>query len=68
MMSMKKIILLAFAAIVAVGFTSCQKTYICECTSISGNTEQKIKGTKNDAEDACEDREDQSNGVECELQ
>lgn len=52
---MKKIAILAFAAILTFGASSCKKDYTCTCTGTNvgtfGGTYQNVK--KSDAKDAC---------------
>ncbi len=54
---MKKITMIAVAALLAVSFTSCKKDYTCECKypNNSGlNSSSVIKTTKSDAKTKCE--------------
>jgi hypothetical protein len=79
---MKRVFLLAAAAVLAAGFTSCRKDYMCECTTtvydgkgnvISTNTitnPNPIKATKSKAKKSCESLNNASEAmkVSCKIQ
>jgi hypothetical protein len=53
---MKKILSLGISALVAIAFTSCEKSYTCTCTypgAAVGTTETTFKAKKDDAQAQC---------------
>lgn len=53
---MNKIMLVAAVALLAASFTSCKKTYTCQCTYANNsalNSSSDIKTTKKDADKKC---------------
>jgi|GEM_PF-6182851 len=64
----KKITTALLAIFTAISFSSCVKTFICECTytegqSLSYSTEETFVGTKKNAQSQCDDfKDDIQNG------
>jgi len=71
---MKKVILFASVAALALSFASCKKDYTCTCTAtaggISSSASTTLNATKKDAKDACESGSSTQGSVtvKCEIE